>query len=375
MVDLKNQYINIKDEVRNSIDECLISASFINGPFVKKFQKSLETYLDVKYVIPCANGTDALQIALMSLGLNKGDEVICPAFTYVATAEVIGLLGLTPKMVDVNPNTFNIDVENLKSSITKNTKAIVPVHLFGQSSDMEKIMSIAKDNNLFVIEDNAQAIGCDYSFSNGDTKKTGTIGDIGCTSFFPSKNLGCYGDGGAIMTNNDLLAEKIRMIANHGQNKKYFHKVLGCNSRLDTIQAGILDVKLKYLDNYNSARIRTANYYDSKLNSIENILIPKRDVKSSHVFNQYTLRILNGKRNHLKQFLNDHKVPCMIYYPLPLYKQEAFKNYVTSDFHLPNTETLCDEVLSLPIHSEYNEEHLAYITNVILNFFKEGSLI
>lgn len=370
MVDLKGQYQKIKKQVNESITKCLDDAKFINGPAVKEFQKALEIYLSVKHVIPCANGTDALQIAMMSLGLKPGDEVICPAFTYVATAEVIGLLGLIPVMVDVDPLTFNLNVETIKKSITHKTKAIVPVHLYGQCTDMGDILAFAKKHHLFVIEDNAQAIGAEYKFLDGSIKKAGTMGDIGCTSFFPSKNLGCYGDGGALMTNNDELAEKIRMIANHGQNVKYFHKVLGCNSRLDSIQAGILNIKLKHLDFYNTNRNKMAEYYDNKLSEIKSLIIPQRQYNSTHVFHQYTLRILNGKRDELKQYLSERNIPSMIYYPLPLYKQDAFKNYESIDFELPNTEILCQQVLSLPIHTEYDEEILNYITNEIIVFFK-----
>jgi len=370
MVDLKGQYHKIKKQVNESITKCLDNATFINGPAVKEFQRELELYLNVKHVIPCANGTDALQIAMMTLDLKPGDEVICPAFTYVATAEVIGLLGLKPVMVDVDSLTFNLNVETIKKSITSKTKAIVPVHLYGQCTDMEDIIALAKKHNLFVIEDNAQAIGAEYKFLDGSIKKAGTIGDIGCTSFFPSKNLGCYGDGGALMTNNDELAEKIRMITNHGQNIKYYHKVLGCNSRLDSIQAGILNIKLKYLDVYSTNRNKMADYYDDKFSEIESLIIPKRQYNSTHVFHQYTLRVLNGKRDELQQYLSDRSIPSMIYYPLPLYKQDAFKKYVNIDFKLPNTENLCKQVLSLPIHTEYNEEILNYITNEIIVFFK-----
>jgi len=370
MVDLKGQYHKIKKQVNESITKCLDNATFINGPAVKEFQRELELYLNVKHVIPCANGTDALQIAMMTLDLKPGDEVICPAFTYVATAEVIGLLGLKPVMVDVDSLTFNLNVETIKKSITSKTKAIVPVHLYGQCTDMEDIIALAKKHNLFVIEDNAQAIGAEYKFFDGSIKKAGTIGDIGCTSFFPSKNLGCYGDGGALMTNNDELAEKIRMITNHGQNIKYYHKVLGCNSRLDSIQAGILNIKLKYLDVYSTNRNKMADYYDDKFSEIESLIIPKRQYNSTHVFHQYTLRVLNGKRDELQQYLSDRSIPSMIYYPLPLYKQDAFKKYVNIDFKLPNTENLCKQVLSLPIHTEYNEEILNYITNEIIVFFK-----
>lgn len=370
MVDLKGQYDKIKEAVNNEIQKCLDNTAYINGPAVKEFQLDFEKYLNVKHVVPCANGTDALQIAMMALDLKPGDEVICPAFTYVATAEVIGLLGLKPVMVDVDPNTFDIELEGLDQYITNKTKAIVPVHLYGQSANMEKIMEFAAKHSLFVIEDNAQAIGSDYTFSDGTVKKTGTIGHIGCTSFFPSKNLGCYGDGGAIMTNDDQLAAKIRMIANHGQEKKYYHKVLGCNSRLDTMQAAVLNVKLQHLDAYSEARNKMASYYDQNLNEIEGLEIPARSKSSTHVFHQYTLKVKDGKRDALQKYLSEKNIPSMIYYPLPLYKQEAFKQYVSNDFSLPVTEMLCKEVISLPIHTEFNQEVSDFVISEIKNFFK-----
>jgi dTDP-4-amino-4,6-dideoxygalactose transaminase len=306
----------------------------------------------------------------MALDLKRGDEVICPAFTYVATAEVIGLLGLTPVMVDVDPKTFNITAKDIENAITPKTKAIVPVHLYGQSCDMEPIMKLAGKHNLFVIEDNAQAIGADYTFSDGRIAKTGTIGHIGSTSFFPSKNLGCYGDGGALMTNDDNLAQKMRMIANHGQEKKYYHKVLGCNSRLDTIQASILNIKLNNLDQYSTARNKMASYYDEAFSDIEELETPSRQHNSTHVFHQYTMKVNNGKRNKLQQYLLELGIPSMIYYPLPLYKQEAFQQFVSNDFTLAITEQLCDEVLSLPIHTEMNLEEINYVCNNIQSFFK-----
>lgn len=369
MVDLKGQYQKIKNEIDAGIQECIDNTAFINGPAVKEFQQDFEKYLNVKHVIPCANGTDALQIAMMALDLKPGDEVLCPAFTYVATAEVIGLLGLKPVMVDVDENTFDIELNGLEAYLTPNTKAIVPVHLYGQSANMEKIVEFAQKHNLFIIEDNAQAIGSDYTFSDGSVKKTGTIGHIGCTSFFPSKNLGCYGDGGALMTNDDDLALKIRMIANHGQQKKYHHKVLGCNSRLDTIQAAVLKVKLKKLDEYSEARNKMAAYYDENLTGISEIQIPERAKHSTHVFHQYTLRVKNGKRDELQQYLGEKNIPSMIYYPLPLYKQEAFQQYVAEGFSLPVTEMLCSEVLSLPVHTEFDQESSDYIIAEIKNFF------
>lgn len=369
MVDLKGQYLKIKEDVDAGIQECINNTAFINGPAVKEFQQDFEKYLGVKHVIPCANGTDALQIAMMALDLQPGDEIICPAFTYVATAEVIGLLGLKPVMVDVNEDTFDIELEDLQKYLTPNTKAIVPVHLYGQSANMQKILEFAEKHNLFVIEDNAQAIGSDYTFSDGTVKKTGTIGHIGCTSFFPSKNLGCYGDGGALMTNDDDLALKIRMIANHGQEKKYYHKVLGCNSRLDTIQAAVLKVKLKHLDEYSAARNRMADYYDKNLADIAEIQTPKRAENSTHVFHQYTLRVKNGKRDELQKYLAEKNIPSMIYYPLPLYKQEAFLQYVEEGFSLPVTEQLCTEVISLPVHTEFDQEVLDVIVTEIKNYF------
>jgi dTDP-4-amino-4,6-dideoxygalactose transaminase len=370
MVDLKGQYNKIKSEIDHAVISCIANTTFINGPVVKEFQFNLEQYLGVKHVIPCANGTDSLQIAMMALDLKPGDEVICPAFTYVATAEVIGLLGLTPIMVDVDPQTFNITTKDIEKAISPKTKAIVPVHLFGQSCDMESIMNLAKKHNLFVIEDNAQAIGSDYTFADGSKAKTGTIGHIGSTSFFPSKNLGCYGDGGALMTNDDNLAQKMRMIANHGQEKKYYHKVLGCNSRLDSIQAAVLIVKLNYLEQYITARNKMATYYDEVFSTIKGLEVPARQHNSTHVFHQYTMKIKNNKRNELQKHLAENGISSMIYYPLPLYKQEAFQQFVYADFKLDNTEQLCDEVLSLPIHTEMNINHINLICNTIKSFFK-----
>lgn len=369
MVDLKSQYYHIKQEIDKAVIDCIASGAFINGPAVKEFQEGLEKYLNVKHVIPCANGTDSLQIAMMALGLERGDEVICPSFTYVATAEVIGLLGLIPVMVEVDPSTFNITAEIIEKAITAKTKAIVPVHLYGQSCDMEPIIKLAEKHNLFVIEDNAQAIGATYTFSDGRTAKTGTIGHIGSTSFFPSKNLGCYGDGGALMTNDDDLAQKMRMIANHGQEKKYYHKLLGCNSRLDTLQATILNIKLKHLDAYSQARNKMASYYDDAFANIEELDVPVRQLNSTHVFHQYTLKVKNGKRNELQKFLSGKGVPSMIYYPLPLYKQEAFKQFVNPDFLLPITESLCNDVISLPIHTEMELDSMAYVCSQVQLFF------
>ncbi len=370
MVDLKGQYQKIKTEIDASIQECLDTAAFINGGQVKSFQKNFEAYLGVKHVIPCANGTDALQIAMMALELQPGDEVIVPAFTYVATAEVIALLHLKPIMIDVDPHTFNVTAELIEQAITPRTKAIVPVHLFGQNCDLEPIMAVAKKHNLYVIEDNAQAIGADYTFSDGKTAKSDTIGHIGCTSFFPSKNLGCYGDGGAIMTNDDTLAAKLRMMANHGQSRQYYHDSIGVNSRLDSIQAGILDVKLRHLDEYSAARQRAAAYYDAAFSKIEGLEIPARQLNSSHVFHQYTLRVKNGQRAALRTHLTEGGVSAMIYYPMPLYKQTAYAHYWGGG-ELEVTEELCDEVMSLPIHTELTEETLAFITQTVASFFKK----
>jgi dTDP-4-amino-4,6-dideoxygalactose transaminase len=370
MVDLKGQYQKIKTEVDSALNEVISSTSFINGPAVKEFQSDLETYLNIKHVIPCANGTDALQIAMMALDLKQGDEVITANFTYVATAEVIGLLGLSLVLVDVNQDTFNIDIESIERNITSKTKAIVPVHLFGQCADMERIMAIAKKHNLYVIEDTAQAIGADYSFSDGRNFKAGTIGTIGCTSFFPSKNLGCFGDGGAIFTNNDELAKKIRMIAHHGQSVQYVHEVLGVNSRLDSIQAAILKIKLKHLDEYALSRNKVAEFYDKAFSNHSKIKIPSRSKNSTHVFHQYTLQIIGYDRTELREKLTEHGIPAMIYYPIPLHKQNAYKNerFKTNDF--PITQKLCDTVLSLPMHTELDEETLNYITNTLLTIIK-----
>ena len=368
MVDLKGQYLKIKNEVDSRINSCIDSTAFINGPEVKSFEENLKKYLNVKNVIPCANGTDALQISLMSLNLKPGDEVICPAFTYVATAEVIALLGLKPILCDVDNKTFNVTAAHIEKVISKKTKAIIPVHLYGQSCDMEDIMSLAKKYNLYVIEDNAQAIGASYNFFDGTKLKTGTIGDIGTTSFFPSKNLGCYGDGGAIFTNNDDLASKIRMIANHGQEKKYYHKLVGCNSRLDSLQAAILNVKLKYLDTFILNRQKMANIYDNAFKNINKISIPYRIKKSTHVFHQYTLKILS-KRSDFINYLNSNSIPCMIYYPLPIYKQNAFKHFYDKSFKIENVEDLCSSVISLPIHTEIENSNQDYIIEKVNKFF------
>lgn len=369
MVDLKGQYEKIKTEIDEAVQNAIASAAFINGPPVKEFQKNLENYLGVKHVVPCANGTDALQIAMMALDLKEGDEVIVPSFTFIATAEVIALLKLKPVMVEVDENTFNVTAEIIEKAITRATKAIVPVHLFGQSCDMAPIMELAAKHELYVIEDNAQAIGSDYFSANGAKKKAGTIGHIGTTSFFPSKNLGCYGDGGAIFTDDDALAEKMRIIADHGQTKKYYHDVVGVNSRLDSIQAAILDVKLRHLDEYCAARQKVAEIYDEAFQEIEEIHTPAREKSSTHVFHQYTLQIKNGMRARLHRHLQLKNVPSAIYYPVPLYRQKAFSAYVGEDFVLPPVERLCDSVLSLPIHTEMDAETQNYIIESVKEFF------
>ena len=377
MVDLKGQYMKIKPEVDAAIQDVIDNTAFINGPIVKEFAQNLSDYMGGCYVIPCANGTDALQIALMALDLKPGDEVIVPAFTYVASAEVIGLLGLTPVMVDVDYDTFNVTVDNIKKALSPKTKAIIPVHLFGQSCDMEPILAFAKEHNLYVVEDNAQAIGAEYTFSDGHKEKTGTMGTIGCTSFFPSKNLGCYGDGGAIFCKDDALAEKIHMIANHGQKVKYHHSVIGCNSRLDSIQAAILNVKLKHLDEYGQARYAAASYYTERLKAFDPeekfFITPKELEQSTHVYHQYTLKIKNGKRDALRQFLADAGVPSMIYYPLPLQEQEAFKPITHAAEDLNISKDIAYSVLSLPVHTEMIKEIQNSIIDRICLFCKKIS--
>ena len=370
MVDLIGQYDKIQPEIDKAVLDVIRSSAYINGPEVKSFQAELEKYLGAKHVIPCANGTDALQIAMMALGLKPGDEVITASFTYVATAEVIALLKLTPVLVDVLPDTFLIDPKAVERAITPKTKAIVPVHLFGQCADMEALMDIAKRNNLYVIEDVAQAIGSTYNMKDGTSKKAGTIGTIGCTSFFPSKNLGCYGDGGAIFTNDDSLATRMRMIANHGQSTLYYHDEIGVNSRLDSIQAAILRIKLRHLDEYAAARRKVADFYDKAFAGNEKILTPARTKNSDHVFHQYTLQLKNADRNKLREQLASKEIPSMIYYPVPLHMQKAYQDsrYKPGDF--PVTEQLCREVLSLPIHTELSEETLKYITSSVLDFLK-----
>ncbi|MCL1850850.1 MAG: DegT/DnrJ/EryC1/StrS family aminotransferase [Bacteroidetes bacterium] len=361
MVDLKGQYEKIKKEIDENILQVIESTIFINGPKVKEFQTHLENYLGVKHVIPCANGTDALQVSLMALGLKAGDEVITSPFTFIATAEVVGLLGITCKFADVERDTFNLDVTQLEKAITPKTKAIIPVHLFGQSCNMEIIMQIAKKYGLFVIEDACQSIGADFIYKNGEKKKTGTIGDIGCTSFFPSKNLGCYGDGGAIFTNDDELARKLRGICNHGMFEQYHHKLLGVNSRLDAIQAAVLDVKLKYLDEYNATRRKAADFYNKMFENNPNIEIPAISSFSTHVFHQYTLKLKNANREKVIEKMKEAEIPVMVYYPVPLHLQEAFGylGYNTGDF--PITEKLSECVISLPMHTELTEEQQMFI--------------
>ncbi len=376
MVDLKGQYEKIKERVDRSVLEVIESSAYINGPEVHQFQKELETYLDVKHVIPCANGTDALQIAMMGLGLKPGDEVITADFTFAATVEVIALLGLTPVLVDVDPTTFNIDVAAIEKAITPKTKAIVPVHLFGQCADMDAIMELAKKHNLYVIEDNAQAIGADYTCKNGSKQKAGTIGHVASTSFFPSKNLGCYGDGGAIFTNDDDLAHTIRGMVNHGMYKRYYHDVVGVNSRLDSIQAGVLLAKLPNLDSYNDKRRAAARKYSAAFTGQSNIVVPKTvngcdgicDTCDCHVFHQYTLRILNGKRDALVQHLNDNGVPCGVYYPVPLHLQKAYVDDRYDEADFPVTNKLVNEVISLPMHTELDDEQIDFITNLLIDF-------
>lgn len=368
MVDTRTQYHKIKPEVDKAVIDVMESTAFINGKAVQDFAAELSAWLKVKHTIPCANGTDALQIAMMALGLQPGDEVITPSFTYIATTEVIALLKLTPVFTEVNPQTFCIDPAAIEKAITPRTKAIVPVHLYGQAAPMEEIMAIAKKHNLFVIEDNAQAIGCDYTFSDGSKKKTGTIGHIGTTSFYPSKNLGAFGDGGAIFTNDDDLAVRLKMMANHGQSKQYYHDVVGCNSRLDSIQAAILSIKLRHLDEYCNARIKVADFYDKAFAANPKIKTPYRAAWSRHVFHQYTLILEGADRNKLKQFLADSNIPSMIYYPVPGHKQKMFQHFNTASMVMPVTDWLTERVISLPIHTEMDDEQLNYISSKVLEF-------
>ncbi len=366
MVDLMGQYSKIKTEIDRNIISSIESGRFVNGPIVKEFTENLLTYLDVRNVIPCANGTDALQIAFMALDIKPGDEIICPSWTYIATAEAAAILGIKVVFCDVDLETFNTTADLIEPHINDKTKAIVPVHLYGQACDMDSIIKLADKHKLKIIEDNAQAIGCKYTFPNGDTKYTGTLGNIGTTSFYPSKNLGCYGDGGAIFTNDDNLAEKIRMIVNHGEKIKYHHEIIGCNSRLDSIQAEILNIKLKYLDGYNSNRKIMASNYNLAFNDIKEIITPNVNVNSDHVYHQYTIRILNNKRDILKNYLNNMGIPNMIYYPIPIHKQKAYQ----SNQSLVNTDILSKEVISLPIHTELETSNQDYIIKNVINFFK-----
>lgn len=371
MVDTRSQYLEIKTEIDRAIQGVLDSAAYINGKEVQDFAASLAAYLGVKYVIPCANGTDALQIALMALGLEPGDEVITPSFTYIATTEVVALLRLTPVFVEVNPKTFCMDPDALRKAITPRTKAIVPVHLYGQAAPMEEIMQIAKEHNLYVVEDNAQAIGCDYTFSDGTKKKTGTIGTIGTTSFYPSKNLGAYGDGGAIFTDDDALAHKLKMIANHGQQKRYYHETVGCNSRLDSIQAAILNIKLAKLDTYSAARKKVAAAYNQAFAGSQKITTPFVAAYSDHVYHQYTV-LLNGvDREGLTAYLSENGIPSMIYYPVPGHRQQMFASFGLPAYNLPVTDWLTERVISLPVHTEMDEEQLLYIIKHVTNFINQ----
>ncbi len=377
MVDTKSQYLKIKSEVDAAVLAVLESSQFIGGKVLNDFAQNLAAYNGVKHVVPCANGTDALQISMMALNLQPGDEVITPSFTYIATVEAAAILKLQPVFVEVDPKTFCMDAASIEKAITPKTKAIVPVHLYGHAADMEKIMAIAAKHHLFVIEDNAQAIGCDYTFSDGRVIKTGGIGHIGCTSFYPSKNLGAYGDGGAIFTNDDTLVEKLKMIAAHGQSKRYYHDVVGCNSRLDTVQAAILDIKLKHLDEYNAARRKAADYYDKAFANNAKISLPYRASYSNHVFHQYTIIIndvseASHGRDGLHQYLADKGVPSMIYYPVPCHRQKMFESMGGGSFHLPVTDWLSDRVISLPIHTEMDEEQQDFIILNILNYINSN---
>ncbi len=370
MVDTKTQYLKIKQEVDAAVISVMESSQFIGGKVLNDFAIHLAEYNGSKHVIPCANGTDALQIAMMALGLKAGDEVITPSFTYIATVEVAALLGIKPIFVEVDKQTFCLDPKAVEQAITPKTKAIIPVHLYGQAANMEAIMDIANRHQLFVIEDNAQAIGNDYTFSNGTIKKTGSIGHIGCTSFYPSKNLGAFGDGGAIFTDDDALADQLRMIASHGQSKRYYHDVVGCNSRLDALQAAILDIKLTHLDEYIVARRKAADFYDKAFSGHAKIEVPFRDNNNKHVFHQYTLIINDANRDELSQFLTEQGVPNMIYYPGPAHRQKMFDAFGGSDFNLPTTDWLTERVISLPIHTELDEEQQQFICNKVLSFLE-----
>ena len=372
MVDTKTQYLKIKPEIDAAVLQVMDSSMFIGGAVVNQFAKNLAIYNGVKHAIPCANGTDALQIAMMALGLQPGDEIITPSFTYIATVEAAALLHLKPVFVEVDKRSFCMDPEAIEKAITPKTKAIVPVHLYGHAADMEKIMAIAKKYDLFVIEDNAQAIGCDYKFSDGTVTKTGGIGHIGCTSFYPSKNLGAFGDGGAIFTNDDVLAEKLKMIAAHGQSRRYYHDVVGCNSRLDAIQAAVLDIKLTHLDEYNNARKIAANYYGTAFAGHQNITTPFTADYCTHVFHQYTLVLNNVDRDGLNQYLTEKGVPSMIYYPIACHKQKMFSAFGGNGFNLPATDWLTQNVISIPIHTELDEEQQSFIVSNILNYINKN---
>lgn len=371
MVDLKSQYQNIKTEIDAAIQGVIDSTQFIKGQDVALFQSELASYLGVKHAITCGNGTDALQIALMALGLKPGDEVITTNFTFIATVEVVALLGIKPVLVDVDPKTFCIDADKIEEKITPQTKAIVPVHLFGQCADMQKIMDIAKRHNLYVVEDTAQALGADFTFADGNKLKAGTIGHIGCTSFFPSKNLGCYGDGGALFTNSDELAEQIRFISNHGMKVRYHHDMIGVNSRLDTIQAAILRVKLPHLDSYNMARQEAAAKYNLEFEKVKGIVTPSKIDSSTHIYHQYTLLVKDGRRNDLKKYLDEKGIPSMIYYPIPIHQQKAFAPYIDENEEFPVSQQLASEVLSLPMHTELDDEQILAITSAVKSFFEK----
>jgi len=371
MVDTQRQYQKIKKDVDAAVLGVIESSMFIGGKVVQEFADELARYHGSKHVIPCANGTDALQIAMMALDLKPGDEVITPSFTYIATVEVVALLRLKPVFVDVDPKTFCIDPEAIEKAITSKTKAIVPVHLYGHAADMEKIMQIAEKHNLYVIEDNAQAIGSEYTFSDGRKKKTGSIGKIGCTSFYPSKNLGCFGDGGAILTDDVELANKLRMVANHGQSKRYYHDLVGCNSRLDAIQAAVLNIKLKYLDEYIDARRAAADFYDAAFANEPKITTPYRAPNGKHVFHQYTLLLEGVNRDGLNQFLAENKIPSMIYYPVPAHRQKMFESFGGGDYDLPKTDWLTERVISLPMHTELDKDQLEFISSKVLEFIKQ----
>ena len=371
MVDLKSQYQRIKPQIDNAIQGVIDSCQFVKGAEVKTFEQELAQYLGVRHAIACGNGTDALQVALMALGLKPGDEVITTDFTFIATVEVIALLGLKPVLVDVDRATFNIDVEKVEKAITPRTKAIVPVHLFGQCANMEPLLKLAEKHGLYVVEDTAQGLGAAYRFSDGTVRKAGTIGTIGCTSFFPSKNLGCYGDGGALFTNDDQLAEQIHCLTNHGMKVRYHHDMIGVNSRLDTIQAAILRVKLPHLDEYNLARLAAAKKYNAALSDIDGLETPVTAAFTTHIFHQYTLKVKNGQRDALKKHLDEQGIPNMVYYPIPLHRQKAFEPYVAENDSFPVSETICSEVLSLPMHTELDDEQIERITSAVRSFFEK----